>query len=63
MVTERYTPFAKEYTKLTKTPYVKGVYYFEKQRNYYTISSHFHGILWESYYTLSRTNDRNKPYY
>lgn len=29
MACKGYAPLAKEYTKLTKIPYVKGVYYFE----------------------------------
>lgn len=33
MACKRYTPFAKEYTEMTDTLNVRGVYYFEKQKD------------------------------
>lgn len=63
MASKRYTPFAKEYTKLAYMADVKGVYCFERLKDYLTTFLHYHDILWESYYTLLRISDRNKLCY
>lgn len=63
MASKRYTPFAKEYTILPHIADVKGVYYFERQKDYRSNFSRYHDILWESYYTLLRIAGRSKLYY
>lgn len=59
MASKRYTLLAKEYTEMTEAPNVRGVYYFEKQKDYSATTLCSRDILWESCCTPSRTTDRN----